>query len=250
MRIETIEGIPVTIPGRAPILTSYGSLTSWARTIVRITTDNGLIGYGDVSARVKPETLKTFEPSLRGLSPWSTNVIGARIKNWNYYPWQKLEPIMAGIEMACLDLQGKAAQVPVYELLGGKVSDTIPVSGLPVLFARQQGRLGEGPHAGRHRRSREALCRHLRLCDAEAEGRLFLARRRTAMPVRAARDASAGTCACASIRRDRGRRRRRSASAASSTPSGSNTTRIRAGASRRWRPCGERSRRRCRPTCA
>ncbi len=129
MRIETIEGIPVTIPGRAPILTSYGSLTSWARTLVRITTDIGLVGWGDVSARVKPETLKTFEPSLRGLSPWRTNVISARIKNWNYYPWQKLEPIMAGIEMACLDLQGKAAQVPVYELLGGKVRDTIPVSG-------------------------------------------------------------------------------------------------------------------------
>ena len=45
--------------------------------------------------------------------------------------------------MACLDLQGKAAQVPVYELLGGKVTDTIPVSGLPVLLARQQGRIGE-----------------------------------------------------------------------------------------------------------
>lgn len=129
MRIEKIEGIPVTIPGRAPILTSYGSLTSWARTVVRITTDNGIVGYGDVSARVKPETLKTFEASLRGESPWSTSVICGRIKNWNYYPWQKLEPIMAAIEMACLDIQGKAAEVPVYELLGGKVRDSIPVSG-------------------------------------------------------------------------------------------------------------------------
>ena len=45
MRIETIEGIPVTIPGRAPILTSYGSLDLAGRaTLVRITTDNGLVG--------------------------------------------------------------------------------------------------------------------------------------------------------------------------------------------------------------
>jgi glucarate dehydratase len=129
IKIESIEGIPVTIPGRAPILTSYGSLKSWARTIIRITADNGLIGYGDVSARVRPETIKTFERTLRGVSPWSTTVISARIKNWNYYPWQALEPIMAGIEMACLDLQGKSAQLPVYELLGGKVRDRVPVSG-------------------------------------------------------------------------------------------------------------------------
>jgi glucarate dehydratase len=129
MKIESIEGIPVTIPGRAPILTSYGSLKSWSRTIIKITTDNGLVGWGDVSSRIKPETLKTFEGSLRGLSPWSTTTITQRIKNWNYYPWQKLEPIMAGIEMACLDLQGKAAQVPVYELLGGRVRNKIPVSG-------------------------------------------------------------------------------------------------------------------------
>ncbi len=129
LKIESIEGISVTIPGRAQILTSYGSLRSWARTIVKVTTDNGIVGWGDVSARIKPEALKTFEAALRGTSPWSTSVIAARIRNWNYYPWQALEPVIAGIEMACLDIQGKAAQVPVYELLGGKVRDTIAVSG-------------------------------------------------------------------------------------------------------------------------
>ncbi|MBX3578533.1 MAG: hypothetical protein KF723_15110 [Rhizobiaceae bacterium] len=142
MKIESIEGIPVTIPAKAPILTSYGSLKSWSRTIVKVTTDNGIVGWGDVSSRVKPETLKTFEGSLRGLSPWSTTVITSRIKNWNYYPWQKLEPIMAAIEMACLDIQGKAAQVPVYELLGGKVRDKIPVSAY--LFYRHHNEDGAG----------------------------------------------------------------------------------------------------------
>src|SRR5690606_21718262 len=103
VKIESIEGIPVTIPGRAAILTSYGSLKSWSRTIIKITTDNGLVGWGDVSARIRPETLKTFEHMLRGVSPWSTTVISTRIRNWNYYPWQAMEPIMAGIEMACID---------------------------------------------------------------------------------------------------------------------------------------------------
>ena len=129
LKIESIEGISVTIPGRAQILTSYGSLRSWSRTIIKVTTDTGIVGWGDVSARIKPEALRPFEASLRGLSPWSTTLISARIRNWNYYPWQALEPIVAGIEMACLDIQGKAAEVPAYELLGGKVRDTIAVSG-------------------------------------------------------------------------------------------------------------------------
>lgn len=129
MKIESIEGIPVTIPGRAAILTSYGSLKSWSRTIIKITTDTGLVGWGDVSARIRPETLRGFEHMLRGVSPWSTTIITSRIRNWNYYPWQAMEPIMAGIEMACIDLQGKAADVPAYELLGGRVHETIPVSG-------------------------------------------------------------------------------------------------------------------------
>ena len=54
MRIEKIESIPVTIPIEAPILTSYGSLKSYARTIIRVHTEDGRIGYGDTSARVLP----------------------------------------------------------------------------------------------------------------------------------------------------------------------------------------------------
>ena len=49
----------------------------------------------------------------------------------------------------------------------------------------------------------QALGRQPTASDAQAEGRLFLARDRPRFAVRAARDLRHGTCACASIRRDR-----------------------------------------------
>ena len=68
-RIAEIECIPVTLPIEAPILTSYGSLKSYARSIIRVRTENGLTGYGDVSARIGP-TVNTY--GTRGIA-WSAD---------------------------------------------------------------------------------------------------------------------------------------------------------------------------------
>ena len=86
MRIGKIECIPVTIPIEAPILTSYGSLKSYARTIIRVHTEDGRVGYGDTSARVLPEAVSVLAPMLRGLSVWDLKRIERRLRNWNYYP--------------------------------------------------------------------------------------------------------------------------------------------------------------------
>lgn len=142
MKIAEIEAIPVTLPIEAPILTSFGSLGSYARTIVRVRTENGLTGYGDVSARITPQTIATVANMIRGMSVWETTPIARRIKNWNYYPWTKPEPVMAAIEMALLDIQGKALELPLYELLGGKVRDTVPVAGY--VFYRHANKDGIG----------------------------------------------------------------------------------------------------------
>ena len=57
----------------------------------------------------------------------------------------------------CLDLQGQAIGRPVWALLGGKVRDTVPFSGVPVLQVgrasrRGAGRLRRGARPGRDRR--------------------------------------------------------------------------------------------------
>lgn len=142
VRIAKIECIPVTLPIDAPILTSYGSLGSYARTIVKITAEDGTVGYGDVSARITPKMIKTIETLLIGLSVWETTPAARRIRNWSYYPWTKPEPLMAAIEMACLDIQGKVVELPLYELLGGKLRDHVDVAGY--IFYRHANTEGSG----------------------------------------------------------------------------------------------------------
>jgi glucarate dehydratase len=141
-RIATIECLKATIPIEAPVLTCYGSLAVYSRNIVKITTESGLVGWGECSARVNAATIRLFEASLRGFSVFQTTLISGRIKNWSYYDWQKPEPIMAAIEMACLDLQGKLLGVPLYDLLGGRAHAKVAVSSYT--FYRHNNAEGSG----------------------------------------------------------------------------------------------------------
>lgn len=142
MRIASIEAIPVVIPIEAPVLTCYGSLGSYSRTVIRVTTENGLVGWGELSGRYGPAIFKRFEPVILGRDPWDAAYILQRIKHWNYYPFEKPEPLMAGIEIALLDLAGKACGQPVYRLLGGQVHREIPVAAY--VFYRHDNRDGNG----------------------------------------------------------------------------------------------------------
>lgn len=141
-RIEKIECIPVTVPVEAPILTCYGSLGAYPRVLIKVVGENGKIGYGEVAARYKAETFRMFEAIFKGENPLDTNRLIGRIKHWNYYPWQKPEPLMAGLEIACLDLAGKTLDEPVYRLLGGKVHNEVPVASY--LFYRHNNAQGQG----------------------------------------------------------------------------------------------------------
>jgi glucarate dehydratase len=141
-RIAAIECIPVTVPIEAPILTCYGSLATYSRHVIRVTTETGLVGWGEVAARVKPDTFAIFSNVLRGTSVFETTLITGRIKNWNYYAYQKAEPVMGAIEMACLDLQGKILGLPLCDLLGGRVHAKVPVSSY--VFYRHRNAAGAG----------------------------------------------------------------------------------------------------------
>ncbi len=128
MRIENVSIKKVAIPIEAPILTAFGSLGLFTRTLVTLTTESGLSSTVDVSARYTEEMLRPFVSLLRGTSIWDTSFITNRVKYWNYYPWVKPEPIMGTFEIAMLDLQAKAIGEPFYRLLGGKIRDEVPVA--------------------------------------------------------------------------------------------------------------------------
>lgn len=95
--------------------------------IVRLVTDEGLVGYGAVESPkpyLKPYVL-FFRNALIGEDP--TNVERVMLKIRQRGAFKPYGAAVSAIEMALWDLAGKAAGVPVYKLLGGKVRDKVRV---------------------------------------------------------------------------------------------------------------------------
>jgi L-alanine-DL-glutamate epimerase-like enolase superfamily enzyme len=93
--------------------------------VVRIATDEGLSGYGEVEQYkpyLKPHILQ-FREALVGQDPTDVERCMLRIRQRGAFkPWGAAVSV---IEHALWDLAGKAAGVPVYKLLGGKVRDRV-----------------------------------------------------------------------------------------------------------------------------
>jgi L-alanine-DL-glutamate epimerase-like enolase superfamily enzyme len=102
--------------------------------VVRIKTDEGIDGYGE--AESYKEYLKPFvlfyKEYLIGQDPTDVERVMARIRRMgSFKPWGSA---VSSIEMALWDIAGKAAGVPVYKLLGGKVRDKVRVYNGAVRF--------------------------------------------------------------------------------------------------------------------
>jgi L-alanine-DL-glutamate epimerase-like enolase superfamily enzyme len=95
--------------------------------VVRIVTDEGVSGYGQVESAkpyVKPQVLY-YRDAIVGEDPTNVERVMLRIRRRGAFkPWGSA---VSAIEMALWDVAGKAAGLPVYKLLGGKVRDRVRV---------------------------------------------------------------------------------------------------------------------------
>ncbi|MEQ6888049.1 mandelate racemase/muconate lactonizing enzyme family protein [Halomonas sp. CS7] len=109
---------------------SYQRFTS---TVVVLTTDEGLTGVGEVCpcgpsympafAGGLPACLEELAPHLIGEDPRHTTRLARRMDQaLNGHAYAK-----AAIDLACWDLLGKAAGLPVHVLLGGRLMETLPL---------------------------------------------------------------------------------------------------------------------------
>jgi L-alanine-DL-glutamate epimerase-like enolase superfamily enzyme len=102
--------------------------------VVRITTDEGISGLGEVEAYkpyLKPHIL-FYKPFIVGEDPTDVERVMLRIRRMgSFKPWGSA---VSAIEMALWDIAGKAAGLPVYKLLGGKVRDRVRVYNGAVRF--------------------------------------------------------------------------------------------------------------------
>jgi L-alanine-DL-glutamate epimerase-like enolase superfamily enzyme len=95
--------------------------------IVRIVTDEGISGYGEVESSkpyLKPHVM-FYRDLVLGEDPTNVERTMLRIRRLGAFkPWGSA---VSAIEMALWDIAGKAAGLPVYKLLGGKVRDRVRV---------------------------------------------------------------------------------------------------------------------------
>uniref|UniRef100_A0A7C4QR07 Mandelate racemase/muconate lactonizing enzyme family protein n=1 Tax=Schlesneria paludicola TaxID=360056 RepID=A0A7C4QR07_9PLAN len=107
------------------------SVTVFDSTIVAVETDCGLIGYGEVCplgpsylpayAEGVRAGLRELGPQLLGLDPRELTKLNHRMDAaLKGHPYVK-----SGIDMACWDILGKAARLPVCTLLGGRFGDSV-----------------------------------------------------------------------------------------------------------------------------
>ena len=115
------------------------------RCLVRIDTNQGLSGYGDVRGRASKTYALILKSRILGMNPCNVAEIFYKIKQHGSHG------VMGGgvsaVEMACWDLAGKAWNVPVWQMLGGKFRDRI------LLYAdtesSRSGRNGPAPQRAR-----------------------------------------------------------------------------------------------------
>ena len=127
-KIVDIRATTVTVPLHAPLRHSNGAHWGrFVRTLVEVETDDGLIGLGEMggggeSAESAFRQLKTY---LVGHNPFELEAMRFKICNPTASLYNNRTQLHAALEFACLDIMGKFLNVPVYDLLGGKVRDHV-----------------------------------------------------------------------------------------------------------------------------
>lgn len=121
------------VPLREPLKWTGGIRESASGLIVELHTDEGVIGIGEAPGPTLPaiQTIveREFAQFLVGRDPLRTEWLVHRLEEYSRN-WAGIAAYaIAGIEMALLDLKGKALDVPVVELLGGFTRESVPAVG-------------------------------------------------------------------------------------------------------------------------
>ena len=91
--------------------------------ILRIDTNQGVYGIGEVRDAGHKENALQFKSQLLGQNPCNVDMIFRSIKQFGN--WGREGGGVSGIELALWDLVGKVYGVPCYQLLGGKYRDKV-----------------------------------------------------------------------------------------------------------------------------
>jgi glucarate dehydratase len=144
MRVVKVEATPVTMTTTRSNATSRGSGRSFSRTIVRVESDSGLIGWGEAPRGDSSVLInKRFGPRAIGLHPaeWQKlrQVCLPPRRDWGLIDESVDYFAYSGLEVALWDLWGKEVGLPIYRLLGGGLRPKTPFAAYAYAVDRAEG---------------------------------------------------------------------------------------------------------------
>ena len=170
MQITEMHVTPIAISD-PPLLNAAGLHAPYAlRTIVELVSDDHIYGLGEMPGGAEMVSLlESIRDLVLGRDPFQLNALSLAITErlaQTAQPGQadaarekRAARAFSALEIACLDLMGKAAGRPVVDLLGGRVRERVPFSAY--LFYKHPGAGGalgfdSDPHASGWAAARQA----------------------------------------------------------------------------------------------
>ena len=136
MKITDVKTIRLraTIPTEGQVFSRSGVRNTRSTTLVQVETDEGVSGIGSASGNgelIEVIVARVLKPLLIGMDPTEIDEIWDKA----YFRGGHKEfgtrgigvVALSGVDIALWDILGKVRGVPVYQLLGGKCRDKVPV---------------------------------------------------------------------------------------------------------------------------
>jgi len=131
--VKTIR-LRAEVPAEGQVFSRSGVRNSRSATLVQVETDEGISGIGSCSGNgelIEVIVAKTLKPLLMGMDPTAIDEVWDKA----YFRGGHKEfgtrgigvVALSGIDVALWDILGKVRGVPLYQLLGGKCRDKVPV---------------------------------------------------------------------------------------------------------------------------
>lgn len=138
MRIKSIEPFILHVPlAQLQISDATNTITHWGVVGAKITTDTGIVGYGYTGTHAEVVGDRaiasvigdTLAPQLIGEDPREVNTLWHKMYNRASLRWVGRAGIVhlaiGAIDVALWDIKAKAAEQPLWQLLGGSTSDQL-----------------------------------------------------------------------------------------------------------------------------
>lgn len=106
--------------------------------LIKIMTNQGIVGYGEVRDASSKNYALMLKSRLLGENPCNVDKIFHKIKQFGGH--SRHGGGVSGIEIALWDLAGKAWNVPLWQMLGGKFRDKVRVYGDTDVDGKHSGR--------------------------------------------------------------------------------------------------------------